>query len=224
MIATLDYIKKKFEEFNKQMFGGKLKSLPFKLTSARTYLGQVRFKREKNSDGTWHYYDFTFMISNKVDRDENIVEDTIIHEMIHYYILSNQIQDTAPHGEVFKKIMHEINVKFNRNISILHQITEEEKDNDTEKRQHLICVVRLRGNRMGITVATKSKLFYLWDEIPKVPKVEEWHWYSSLDPFFNRYPRASTIKIYAISLNDLEEHLRDAKEMDRNGNTIRVIK
>lgn len=222
MIATLDYIKRKFAEYNQQMFGGKLKPLPFKLTSARTYLGQVRFRRTKNPDGTWHYYDFVFMISDKVDRDENVVEDTIIHEMIHYYILSNQIQDTAPHGVVFKKIMRGINVKFNRHVSVLHQLTAEEQDNDTEKRQHLICVVRLRGNRMGITVATRSKLFYLWDEIPRFPKVEEWHWYSTTDPFFNRYPRASTVKIYAISLEDLEEHLKGAKSLKRFGNRIIV--
>lgn len=98
IIATLDYIKRKFAEYNQQMFGGKLKPLPFKLTSARTCLGQVRFHRTKNADGSWHYSDFVFMISNKVNREETVVEDTIIHEMIHYYILSNQIQDTAPHG------------------------------------------------------------------------------------------------------------------------------
>lgn len=77
---------------------------------------------------------------------------------------------------------------------------------------------------MGITVATRSKLFYLWDEIPKFPKVEEWHWYSTTNPFFNRYPRASTVKIYAISLEDLDVHLKGAKALVREGNTIRVTK
>lgn len=223
MKASLDYIKKKFAEYNAQMFEGKLQPLPFKLSSARTFLGQVRCKRTKNADGTWHYSDFVFVISDKMDLDECEIEDTVIHEMIHYYILSNQIQDTAPHGVVFQKIMREINVRFNRNVSLSHQFTAEEHDKDKELRQHLICVVRLRGNRMGITVSTRSKLFYLWDEIPKFEKVEEWHWYSSTDPFFNRYPRASTVKIYSITREDLEEHLKGAKELVRHGNLIRVI-
>ena len=69
------------------------------------------------------------------------MEDTILHEMIHYWILSNQMQDTGPHGEIFIKKMKEINVKFNRNLSVSHKATKEEHDKDTEVRQHLICAM-----------------------------------------------------------------------------------
>lgn len=224
MIPTLDYVKQKFQEYNEQMFEGKLQPLPFKISSARTFLGEVRFRREKNPDGTWHYYDFVFVISDKVDMPEDIVQDTIIHEMIHYYIMSNQMQDNGPHGDIFKSIMKNINVKFNRNISVYHKTTKEDMDNDTEKRQHLICITRLRGNSWGITVANKTKLFYLWDEIPKLPRVVECKWYSSTDPFFNRFRRSSTIKIYAISRQEMEEHTKDAKPLIREGDTIKVSK
>ena len=222
MIATIDYVERKFKEYNEQMFEGKLKPLPFKLTTARTFLGQVRCFREKNPDDTWHYMNFQFNISTKVDLPEREVEDTIIHEMIHYYILSNQIQDTGPHGEIFLRIMKEINVKYNRNLSVTHKTTEKEKDQDTEIRQHIICVTRFKTNQIGITIANKSKLFQLWDELPKVPKVAECNWYVSNDPFFNRYPRASTVKIYPISRADLEEHMKDFKQLVRSGNNIKV--
>lgn len=222
MIATIEYVERKFKEFNEQMFEGKLNPLPFKLTTARTFLGQVRFFREKNPDGTWHYMNFQFIISTKVDLPEREVEDTIIHEMIHYYILSNQMQDTGPHGEIFMRIMKEINVKYNRNLSVTHKTTEEEKDQDTEVRQHIICVTRFRTNQMGITIANKSKLFQLWDELPKVPKVAECNWYVSSDPFYNRYPRASSVKIYPISHEDLEAHMSDFKPLVRIGNNIKI--
>jgi hypothetical protein len=52
MIATLEYIKNKFKEYNDQMFEGKLQPLPFKFSTARTFLGQVRFYQEKQPDGT----------------------------------------------------------------------------------------------------------------------------------------------------------------------------
>lgn len=101
MRATLEYIKQKFDEYNDMMFEGKQKQLPFKLSNAKSFLGAVFFQREKNADGTWHYYGFVFKISTVMDLPEDVVEDTIIHEMIHYYIMSNQMQDTAPHGKLF---------------------------------------------------------------------------------------------------------------------------
>lgn len=88
MIPTVEYIRQKFDEYNELMFEGKLQPLPFKLSSARSFLGQVRCCRQKKADGTWLYSDFQFIISNKSDYAENVVEDTIIHEMIHYYLSS----------------------------------------------------------------------------------------------------------------------------------------
>ena len=143
------------------------------------------------------------------------MKNFLIHEMIHYYIFSNQLQDNGPHGDLFKKMMRNINVKFNRN-------TEIDEKNDTEKRQHLICIIRLRGNSWGVTVASKAKLFYLWDELPKCPKVLECKWYVSNDPFFNRFPRAKSVNIYAISRQDMEEHTKNAKPLVKEENDIRT--
>ncbi|MBE6339834.1 MAG: hypothetical protein E7069_03715 [Bacteroidales bacterium] len=222
MIPTLEYVKAKFSEFNDLCFEGKLPLLPFKLSNARTFLGQVRFVRDKNPDGTWHYCGFQFVISTKLDLPESQVEDTIIHEMIHYWILYNQMQDNAPHGDLFSQKMKEINMKFNRNISVIHNVTKEEHDNDTETRQHLICVSRLRTGKRGVTVATKSCLFKLWDEMPSFPNMAELKWVVSTDPFFNRFPRANTPKIYFVPSEELEAHLKDAKELVRTGNNIKI--
>ncbi len=224
MIATLEYIKNKFKEYNDQMFEGKLQPLPFKLTTARTFLGQVRFYQEKQPDGTIRYMNFQFVISTKVDLPEAEVEDTIIHEMIHYWILSNQMKDTGPHGEIFKAKMKEINMKYNRNLSIVHKATKEEADQDKEVRQHLICVSRLRNGKRGVTVATKTRLFQLWDEMPNFPKMADFKWVVSSDPFFNRFPRCTSAKIYPVPSEELDEHLKDAKELIRSGNSIRIKK
>ena len=222
MRASLDYIKKKFQEFNELCFEGKLHPLPFRLSSARTFLGQITFMKEPNPDGTWHYFGFVFRISTVIDLPEREVEDTILHEMIHYYILSNQMQDTSAHGEIFMRMMKDINVRFNRNITVAHKSTKEEQDSDTQLRQHIICVIRFRNNQRGITIATKSRLFELWDEIPKLPNVAECSWYVSTDPFFNRYPRAASLKYHPITPAELEEHLKGAQPLIKTGNSIRV--
>ena len=222
MKATIEYVKQKFQEYNDLCFEGKLKPLPIRLSSARTFLGQVSYRREKNPDGTWHYFGFIFRINTLIDLSEQEVEDVIIHEMIHYYILSNQIQDTSIHGVVFTRMMKEINAKYNRHITVSHKVTKEEQDNDTRVRQHLVCVVRLRNNQRGVAIAARSRIFQLWDEIPRIPSVAECSWYVSTDPFFNRYPRVQSLKIYPIAPEELEHHLEGAKPLVKAGNTIKV--
>lgn len=222
MRATIDYIKRKFDEYNELCFEGKLKPLPFKLSNAKSFLGAVFFQREKNPDDTWHYYGFVFKISTVMDLPEDVVEDTILHEMIHYYIMSNQMQDTAPHGELFIAKMKEINRKFNRNLSISHHTTKEEHDSDKRVQQHIICVSRLKTGRRGVTVATKSRLFELWDAIPNIPQMAEWKWFLSTDSYFNRFPKTTKSGIIFVPSEELEEHLKDAKELVKQGNSIRI--
>lgn len=223
MIVSLEYIERKFKEYNDLYFERKLKPLPFKI-STQTFLGQVSFMREKNPDGTWHYYDFVFHINTKIYLPEAEVKDTILHEIIHYWILSNQMQDTTSHGEIFIKKMKEINIKYNRNLSVSHKVTKEGHDKDTEVQQHLICVSKPCNSRHDITIATKSRLFQLWDEIPNFPNIAEWKLVVSTALFFNRFPRASSLKIYSMHTVELEEHLKDAKELERRSNSIMIKK
>lgn len=49
MRPTIEYVERKFDEFNKLCFGGKLPKLPFKISNARNFLGQITFFQEKNA-------------------------------------------------------------------------------------------------------------------------------------------------------------------------------
>ena len=84
MNITIPYVKQKFEEFNQQMFAGKLPMLPIRLSDAKTFLGVCTYKKRKGKDGKLEKYDFTLRINTRIDLLEEEVEDTIIHEMIHY--------------------------------------------------------------------------------------------------------------------------------------------
>ena len=224
MIASIDYVRQKFDYFNELCFQGRLSPLPFRMTSARTFLGLLRYRRSLCGRDKWHYSDFVFVISNKQDYPEAEIEDTILHEMIHYYILSNQIQDTAPHGRVFRQMMDDINRRFHRNITVSHKRTKEEQDNDTEVRQHLVCVISLKSGKTGIAIAAKTRLFQLWERLPLAPEVEACKWYLSKDPYFNRFPRSVSLKVYHVSPQELEPHLAGALRLERKGDTIRAVR
>ena len=222
MKANIEYVKKKFDEYNHLMFNGELQPLPFALSKAKTYNGALFYKREKNADGTWHYSNFVFRISTVYDLSEDKIEDTIIHEMIHYYIFSKQLHDTKPHGKLFVAIMNEINNKFNRHVTVSNHITRDESDTDKRVKPHLICISRLRTGKRCFTVVAKSRLFVLWDAMPKLPQTVECKWYLSIDPYFNRFRKALRPVLYWVPDEELDAHLVSAKELVRQDNVIRV--
>lgn len=230
MTADLAYIQRKFQEFNVLCFEGKLTPPSFRVSHARTFLGQVRYVRrrmdvsdseswtvrsEDKVNDMWHYSGFVFSISNKKDLPEHELEDIILHEMIHYYILSNQMHDTSAHGTIFKQIMNDINHRFGRHITVSHRTTKEDHDNDTERRQHVLCVSQLRGGQVGVTVAARTRIFQLWNGLPKIPDVLSCRWYVTTNPFFNRFPRAKTLRIYRADREELAIHLKDARPLVR---------
>ncbi len=207
--VTTDYIRERFVLFNAMMFGGKLRMPPLRVSNTRSTLGQVRCKRHAQRDGTWRYDDFEFVVSGRLGLDAQALDDVILHEMIHYYILSSQIQDTGPHGRVFRRMMEEINSRYGRNIGVRHRLTETEREADKRRTLHLVCVVRCEG-WTGIVVAARTRVRLLWNAPARIPHVTGWSWFASYDPYFNRFPHVRSLKVYRAEEKELREHLAGA--------------
>ena len=220
MMLTLEFLNQKFDELNELCFGGALPKVSIRLSKARTYLGQLGFKRKRPLFGKTQYYDFMLRISTRLEQTEDEVIDTLLHEMIHLYIASHQLKDSSSHGKVFREMMNDLNQRFGRHITISHRKTKDELNQDTQRRQHLVCVSTLASGERGITIAAKSRLLLLWDQIPRIPEIVSQTWYVSYDPYFNRFPRALTPKVYHISPSDLDLHLKAARPLVRQGSKI----
>ena len=124
MQPTVDYIQSRFDAYNTRYFGGTLPPIPIKLSHARTFLGKVTFVRHR----TWLFGSvrnekFVLRINTRFDLPEELIEDTILHEMIHYYIAVNQIRDTSAHGRLFRREMKRINAEGNRHITISYRMS-----------------------------------------------------------------------------------------------------
>ncbi len=194
------------------------------MSRARTFLGQLGYKRKRKLFRGWENYDFVLRISVRMDLPETEVEDTLLHEMIHLYIASQQLKDTSTHGRLFRKMMNSINQQHHRHITISHRKTKEEQEQDTQKRLHLICISTFNTGERGITIAAKSRLFQLWDIMPKLPNVTKTEWMVSYEPFFNRFPRALTPKIYRVKAEELDLHIKNASPLIRQAGKIIVGK
>lgn len=224
MDITIPYIKKKFEEFNRLMFAGKLLMLPIRLSNAKTFLGMCCFKQRKDKDGNIEKYDFVLRINTRADVPEELLEDTIIHEMIHYYIGYNQLKDTGPHGELFQTIMNGINEKYGRHITISHDPTKEQKEQlyDSRKRWHVVAVVAFHDGRIGIKVLPRivQRITNYYNKVLGAKEVATVQLYMSSDVFFNRFPNSSALNVCFLDESEIMSHLTDAEKMECDGTDI----
>ena len=224
MIPTIPYIEQKFDEFNRLMFEGKLPKLPVVLSDAKTFLGKCDYKQRRRKDGTIEKYDFKLRINTRCDLPEQEVEDTIIHEMIHYYIEVNQLKDTSSHGQLFMHIMNNINEKFGRNITVSFKSTREQKEQlaDKRPRYHVIAVVKFRNGKTGIKVLPRivDRILYYYINVSAARDVESVKLYMSNNIFFNRYPNSSSLNAVCLEEDVINQQLVGAEKMECDGKQI----
>ncbi len=224
MIASIPFVQKTFDRFNTLCFEGVLPTVPVVLTRAGTFLGKMEYKSKRNLFGIISsHYDFRLKISTGFDLSQEELEDVVIHEMIHYYIAYRNLRDSSVHGEIFRRMMETINKKYGRHISVRHHGNPMQnlvKDGNTQYKKHYLCVSTFPDGKKGITVCASTKIFELYRLLPKYYGITKMDWYGSLDPFFNRFPRANTPKIYKITEEELSEHLQESVPLKCDGHTI----
>ena len=215
MKPTLQYVQDKFREYNQQFFNGKLPELPIELSDAKGFIGVCRYKKRKLENGSVELYDFRLSINTRIDLPEDEIEDTIIHEMIHYFIGINRLEDSSSHGPMFQHLMKSINEKYGRHITISHRGTKEEAEQaiDSRPRWHVIAVVTYFSGRQGIKVLPRvvERILAYNKGVKSAPGVARVEFFMSNDPFFNRFPNSAALNVYTVDKDDLKTHLKDAK-------------
>jgi len=215
MKPTVPYIQSRFDEFNARFFGGQLPPVPIRLSHAKGFLGKLTFTRRKQ--GLFRGYrneDFVLRINVRIDLPEPLIEDTILHEMIHYFIAFNQLKDTSTHGALFRREMARINAEGNRHITISHRLSDSEKAQAIIHKTRAVALVRFTDGKTGIKVVPNNpEHIRYWDKTAKrrfpVSSIE---WHLSSDDYFARFPSSIAMKIYLIA-DPSEIPLSDAQKM-----------
>ena len=209
MRPTIEYIQTRFDEYNTRFFGGTLPPLPVKLSHAKGFLGKVTFtRRRRGLFGRYHNEDFVLRINVRIDLPETVVEDTILHEMIHYYIAVNEWHDTSTHGELFRREMARINQTGGRHITISHRLNEEEQAQAQVRKGRIVAVLHLSDGRTGIKIVPKQirHILYWHQKATKVFGGRDGQatieWYYTAHPFFANYPSSIAMKVYIIEKPD----------------------
>lgn len=220
MRATVEFITKIFNEFNELCFEGKLPLLPIEECRSRGFMGVFNFKTRVDEYGTEMPYEMKLRISTVYDMDEKVVKDTILHEMIHYYITYYRIKDTSPHGEVFLKIMNTINKKYDRHITVTLDKDREVESTDQEKKDHFICVCEY-GHDMVFLQCARTRILQIHQELANDKRITKVTWYYTENSFFNRFPNSTKARLLKISRMELIDNLENATELECDGQTLR---
>ena len=224
MKATIEFVERKFDEFNRQIFGGKLPKIPVVLSDAKTFLGQCVYRTRKLPNGSVEKYNFQLRINTRLDLPEREVEDIIIHEMIHYYIGYSQLKDTSTHGRIFRQMMNEINTRLGRNLSISHKGTKEQREElaDQTPHYHVIAVVIFHNGKTGIKVLPRvvQRILYYYNNVLANHDVKTVELYMSNNVFFNRFPNSSALKVHFLDMKEIKKNLEGAEKMGCDGKSI----
>ncbi len=214
MKPTTDYIERKFQEFNVQMFGGNLTMPPIQLSKARTFVGQCAAKKRRTLLHGTQLFDFRLKFSVCFDLPEEEWEDTIIHEMIHYYIGANGLKDTSAHGKIFRKMMETINKQYGRKLTISHKSTPEQKEQiyNAKKVWHVIALVYFTDGRKGLKVLPRirQRIEAYHSTMLRDKRIQKIDLFMSNDPYFNRFPNSSALNVILADEEEFMPHIQQA--------------
>lgn len=238
MRPTLDYVTRKFDEYNALCFDGELPPIAIRLSNAGRSLGMFIHPRDDTRRagagvlrgagglrrGARDPRKCHIRISTRLDLPENEVEDTIIHEMIHYWIWLNAIPDDGVHGKAFRSKMQEINRRHNRHITVSHRSSETQLATDRHHRNNYICVQHWRDGKLTLTVCARTCIFDIHKVFSRHPQIERLEWFWSMETWFNRFPVSRTAKAYLVSPEDFELHFATATPCLCDGAQLRPLR
>lgn len=210
MRIDINFIESNFEKFNHDYFEDKLPKPKFAIGRAKMILGSLNYKTKHTLFGSKRF-DYTIRLSVYYDQSEWQYLNTLLHEMIHYYISLNNIKDTSAHGKVFRSIMNNLNKKYNWELSVSTKL---QTLNIAVKRapvERLVLAAESKDNDYYLSVINPGYVHYIDNIFCKAQNIKSHKWYIAKDEYFSsfrqvRSPRARKVskKIYDEKVSILE--------------------
>lgn len=216
MRPTYKFIEETFSKYNDLIFEGSLPMPNFRLTTTRFAMGATRTKVLNSQK----YISIDISIRYDLPQEDYI--STIVHEMIHYYIDYNDLQDDDSHGKLFVSIMNQINANYNLNIKVVGERSDKMVLQE-HKRIRYICVATFSDATFGVMVAAKNKLFDLWHVFDCVDGISSVGWYASSHPIWGEFPTSVSPKLYKVKDDVICEALEASFELENTGNLIKLL-
>jgi hypothetical protein len=106
-------LKKRFDKFNKEYFNGELVEPDFVITGNRWVAGMFNCKVILDDDNGEEYaselINIRIYLSKYLLKNDRILNNILLHEMIHYYGYYMNLDINGEHGDFFMSMADEIN-------------------------------------------------------------------------------------------------------------------
>lgn len=202
---TAQQLRTWFEEFNSKYFGGELPEPRFVVNHAKRMLGQFSCRRVRK--GLFKGYEtvgYTIKISEFYEMEERDYQSTLLHEMIHYYIMYKGKRDTSPHGKLFRAWMEHLN-RQGWNIMVSSNPKNLKTFQTKEDEQFLLLLIKLKDDRRMLTVVNPNYRKYLERQIAVSRYVAEFHWMVSKDKRFTVWSKARSLRGKRITAAEYDQ-------------------
>lgn len=186
------YLTLRFQQLNAQCFGGQLPPIALRISHARSRLGSFAYLRSGSLDKC------RIALSDAFDLPQDTVDDTILHEMIHYYLYLNRLSDPTPHGPNFRALMARINAEHGRDISVRGHLDAATRETAARPRRNCICITSWADGSRGVTVCTHGYAGAINRAFKRSPSIKSAEWFVSTDPWFSRYPLLRSAKAHVM--------------------------
>ena len=224
MLPSIPYLRQKFSEFNQQIFNGRLPEPAITLCAVSSFVGQFKSKVRKGEDGSREFYDYQLRFSTSFNLPEAVLEDTLIHEMIHYFIAYNGLYDRSAHGPLFKSLMQSINEAHGRSITISHRTTGSEmaEAKSAKKKWHVIAILHFKSGEKGVKVLPRviPRIIDYHKRVAVATNIRSVDLYLHNDPYFNRFPTSTGARCHSITPTEISLHLRGAHTLHVEGSKL----
>lgn len=195
------------------------------LSRARTFVGKFEARGKRDWMGRTHW-NYVLRFSTAFDLPQEELEDTILHEMIHFSLRVSDRRDATPHGPKFRTMMEIINERFNRHITVSHDSKGKGSPVLRRASWHIVGVVSFRDGRKGIKVLPRIEQRVLeWNRrVLTSSTVTSTKYYLALHELFQRYPNSTAMKVGIVDEAELNEALKDAIELEIVGNRLQKVR
>lgn len=221
-MTTISLLKEKFTLFNGQIFAGRLPEPVFSLCEVKTFVAQYKSSVRHLPDGRREHYDHQIRFSTLFPLSERELEDTLIHEMIHYFIAYNGLEDRTAHGPLFKALMANVNEFHGRGITISHRTMPGTTPASTAAKWHIVAILHFSSGELGVKVLPRviPKVVKYYRDTLKATNVSAIDLYLHNDPYFNRFPTSVGRRCHLLSSSDATAHLAGARRLHVEGNRL----
>lgn len=224
MRPTVEYLRERFARFNTLIFGGRLPEPAITLCQVSSFVAQHKAQVRVLEDGRRELYGHQLRFSTSFDLPERELEDTLIHEMIHYFLAYHGLQDRSPHGPLFKAMMASVNENHGRNIGISRRTSRGEMDEAraARKKWHVVAILHFSSGELGVKVLPRviPRIVEYHRGISSAANISKVNLYLTNDPFFNRFPTSTGRRCQAIAREEASLHLRGAHVLEVRGGKV----